>query len=483
MTAATTPPKGCPRDWRAWRRKAIESLLAPRFRLEDYAGPVIDPDQVMAQSWAIANVLDDCAPYGVAPAKVENLVTNLRSFTATSRGNLDVYHQFGHGGRNKDGAISDVDDFAYLDRVRPYVELPDLLKSADFLRKVSSKATYKEAKDLIDKHNSTLSAAEKWTVLIYQSSVLTTPDDAETFGRFFILVPGQKMDRWIQFGIWTPADVVGKSERINNVSVVSNWKTAGGNWATASVDWWRAYGDDGRIRINTRRQETGVTGNCFQCHKTSPIAIHTKRVYEFAGSDLVLVDPAISALQLKALNDRIWSYLDPERSTGEDDGFGRSNNYGPSIGPDPSSGRVIHRTKSFIDKCTAGFKLSAASKKNVQDQMYCSRCHQAGTLGLLNFPQATQLTTSRQLIDNKWPNLIHNYIADGRMPFVDDGPPALSSPDEREALFKCLVLEYYDPSNSRGLLVDWLKNEPSQASARSRPQSASAIRAASSSVR
>jgi hypothetical protein len=50
--------------------------------------------------------------------------------------------------------------------------------------------------------------------------------------------------------------------------------------------------------------------------------------------------------------------------------------------------------------------------------------------------------------------MIETYIEEGWMP-----PDNHLSADERQALWKCLMEEYFDLNQQSGLLIDWLKGQ------------------------
>jgi cytochrome c len=453
---------GCPKSlagWQAWRNRAVSQLLAPRPKLENVNGPFLDPDQVAAQSVAVANFLDDCTPGG----SVEPHVLNLWQFTQTQRLGLDVYHQFAH-------TLADAE---YLDRVKSIASLPCLLGSAEFLKNISDPATYGAAAGMVDKQNggqivgSCQPDGTRWQTLFYRSAFLGTPDDADAFGRFLVVVPGATHDRWIQFGIWAPGEALKKDAnqnllRINNVSVVAAAKdrVAGDGRFNVVLDWWRNYDADA-IRVNTRRDATGVTGNCQQCHKTSVIGIHPLQIYRPDGGQLVPapeLHPTVDALN-ESIN-KLYRF--PTQSLGdEEDAAAAPTRYGPGIGPDDLDEDRLTLKPALMKACTAGLGLNAESIARVSGAMNCAQCHNHGPRGrgALNFPQATQRTKATALKDGQWPNLIYAYIKQGLMP-----PPGQGAPeppltlDENEALFECLSLEYHDPQSKKGLLADWLKS-------------------------
>ena len=170
-------------DWKTWRDRSISTLLQPRMTQNNEL--FLDTAQVLATSVEIANYIDDCAPSFTPTSALNAEIGNLRIFTNVLRNNLSVPvydHQFGYT----------IDDFDYLDKVKENVDLPDLLKSPTFLAKISNRSTYQDALKMINDLNATLPSDKQWLVLIYKSRFLTTPDAANTFGRFFVLVPGDK---------------------------------------------------------------------------------------------------------------------------------------------------------------------------------------------------------------------------------------------------------------------------------------------------
>lgn len=425
-----SPPADCPlslADWEAWRDRAVHDLL--RTRLNGNGEQFVDTNQVLAQSTVIANFIDDCSPYYTGGSNLNVSIGNLSDFVGVFRNNLSVPtydHQFGYT----------IDDFQYLDRVRENVDLPPLLKSADFLKKVSNRETYKDAYDLIVQQNAGLPADKQWWVLLYKSRFLTTPDEANTFGRFFVYVPGDSYDKWIQFGIKIPDD--SSTTPINNLSIVSIAKPdAQGRRFNSIIDWWRTYDSGWSVKLATRRESQGITENCVMCHKTSPLGIHPAEEYTFDSKGKLVVNTSTAGQIPAQLNKLIPTYGAPYFNDWAD-----TSKYGPELGPD------IQRTDQFMANCTSGLNLNPASVAKVKANMTCSNCHSNTGVGILNFPAATRHIKSAG-------NQVYQYISEGWMP-----PNKNLSSDEREGLYQCLVKEYYDFTSKTGLLIDWLKNKP-----------------------
>jgi cytochrome c len=194
------------------------------------------------------------------------------------------------------------------------------------------------------------------------------------------------------------------------------------------------------------------------------IGIHPESVYEFVGTGPTLVRAADQEAGPKTLNQRLRAgYNGPTQATGADDWFADPESFGPGLGPN-SKGRWPRRSPAFMKACTSAQRLDEQAIARVQSRMDCAECHQPGGRGQLNFPMATQLTKATQLKDGAWPNLVYAYVSKGLMP---PNQPALD-PAEREALFECLMQEYYDPRRKSGVLVDWLNNRPAPDSPKAR---------------
>ena len=445
--ASTLPAPGCPnsaRGWRTWRNQAIRELLATRPKLEEQNGPHLDPDQVAAQSDRQVNFIDDCTVGDDINAEVANLY----NFGWTQKNGLDVYHQFDHGMIDKD----------YIALVRGIAALPCLLASPEFLKKISSRETYVDAAQMIDSQNGGAEVGgckpdgTQWTTLFYRSDTLGTPDDANAFGRFLVVVPGA-YDRWIQFGIWAPDETPDvHAMHINNVSVVAVPTHAAPSDGRFDVllDWYRVYNGDS-ISIESRRELTGVTGNCQQCHKVSVIGIHPTNAWAVEGGKLTPLNDLKGTLA--NLNGMI-NYRSPNQSTGEiHDAISDPTRYGPVLGMEEDR---MKTKPAFMRSCTAGLGLTPASVRLVAANMQCATCHSPEKIGAINFPMATQRTKALVLDDLHWPNLIYRYIKSGQMP-PGDGDKL--SDHEREALFNCLTLEYFDPKTQTGRFVGWLKTK------------------------
>jgi hypothetical protein len=306
---------------------------------------------------------------------------------------------------------------------------------------------------------------------MYKSRFLTTPDEASTFGRFFILVPGDKYQKWIQFGIKLPDDDKNLTP-INNLSIVSvaNPDVQGRRF-NAIIDWWRTYNSDGSITLETRRKSQGITENCAMCHKTSPLGIHPAEEYVFDSNGKLIPNTANPGILPAKLNALILEYGAPYFN-----GWMDPMSYGPPLGEDRQ------RTDAFMQSCSSGLGLDAAAIARVKRNMTCTDCHSesgAGAVGVLNYPETTRLPKNAR-------NQIYQYLSLGWMPPKKQLPPAdlkalnkakpseritlyqLLIPhqidmvaevntNEREALYSCLMKEYFDVDAMTGSFINWLK--------------------------
>jgi cytochrome c len=450
-----------PAQWRTWRSKAVRSVLATRPVLENQAGPFLDPDQVAAQSVAVHNFIQDCQP----PSGVASSLANLQQFTETQVNGLDVDHQLNHGPADLD----------YIHRVKNVASMPCLLRSPEFLERISDPGGYSAALELITRQNKgdivggCPPDGAQWETLIYRSAFLGTPDDADTYGRFLVIVPGDTHDRWIQFGIWTPDDAYPYNDdrtfkKINNVSVVAAAKNRveGDGRYTALVDWWRVYGTSG-IGLTTRREATGHSGNCQGCHKTAVVGIHTEQFYKFENKTLVAAPElraTVENLNLR-LQNRNTAYVLPTQSIGEEeDAVASTGRYGPPLGPEDER---VDTKPAFMKACTAPYQLGTGRERELSIQriataMNCAECHSEKSKGVgsLNFPLTTIRTQAKALEEGKRPNLIYWLIQRKIMPPKGKGaPPEGLNDQEAEALYKCLTTEYFD-ERGKGLFANWL---------------------------
>ncbi|WP_192183012.1 MULTISPECIES: hypothetical protein [Mesorhizobium] len=410
----------CPMDeaaWIDWRNASIPRLLAPKTNTAGV--PFLDLQTMVQTADEQMIFLGQCSPTGT-PQPLANFVAFVKNLGVMNYAD----HQFGFM----------IDDLTYVNAVRDKVELPPLLKSEDFLNALRNPSTYAVAKRLIDDHNSTLPADQQWRVLLYKSRFLATPDQASTFGRFFIYVPDGQHEKWIQFGIITPGETV---RDINNVSIVSvGPPDPQGRRPSAIIDHWRTYNQDGSISLGTRYETVGATENCAMCHKTSPLGIHPAEEYLLNDKGQLVTNTINPGEVPEWLNDKIEEYGSPFFGDWLD-----VNNYGPSLGPRRD------RTLESLRLCSAPEVLSDESLNKVKRAMRCESCHSDAVLGPINFPQPIRVQGFNA-------NQVATFIAEGWMP---PNVGAMLSVPERNGLLSCLRQEYHDLQSMTGLLVDWLK--------------------------
>lgn len=515
------PPNGCPTTdagWEIWRDTAIGYLLRlDRSAAADAAGatpptsaastpadltPFLNHADVLLRSSQIAIALEQCQALGVVPPEKE--LGNLWRFVRTQHNanflRPNPQHQYGHG--------PDMNDESYLCRARSALELPCLLKSQGFLQAMSDKSTYWRAEDLIRAQNARQDVegckadGQTWETLFYSSRLLTTPDEAELLGRYLVVVPaiGIEPDRWIQFGILSPADTSASAPQ--NVSVVAIAKPGGIGIVPfdAMADWFRCKANDPGcgvtrkpdvatlarnacwssaasnphdIELRFRLEASGQTDDCQRCHKSVPIGIHPLEVYGLENKVLKAVTPEAAASAVAGIN-RPWRLSDPTyprasrfRAQDTNDTLADWENYGGfgfGAAPDdflyPDGKTYLpKRTAASVQACAAG--LDATTVKNdLLPAMECTGCHDANEKGrgVLNYPLGTD---KRNVLSystgNPGVNLVRSHIMTGVMPKQKD--KKLLLPEVREALFRCLSLEYFDPDQMTGLFIDWLKGE------------------------
>lgn len=421
-------------EWVIWRDGALLQLFKP----DPQDNLSISLRDLIEQSDEIDQFVTACrATVEFAKAdKAEEIIGNLGRFTKALAKNADKDHRFGFN----------ITDAEFLARSKPQVDLPPLLASQEFLRKISDINQLAEAKKMIDDHNSQLSEEKKWITIIYKSRFLTTPDCYNTFGRFFLLVPDNGFEKWIQFGIKIPDYIEQKPspdcpvvpEKSNNLSIVSVAPIdRNGKSITLSLDYWRNYQSDGSILLKTRYESVNQTENCFMCHKTAPLGIRPEKEYILDAAGKLVENSVNPGVLLEEINSRIEQkygtlsfgpWLDP-------------SSYGPTIGPRKA------RDLAYMRACVNNASLSDNELARVGQNMRCESCHNDTGLGPLNVPQALRGRPGASVAKQ-----VKEYVMQGWMP-----PNNNLSIKEREALHSCLIKEYFDFSATTGVLIDWLK--------------------------
>lgn len=258
----------------------------------------------------------------------------------------------------------------------------------------------------------------------YDSPHLASIDEASTFGRLFLYIPGEKTDLITQFNIGTES-----GQLPSGFSVIVVNKTVNPPEITFNDLWRKRKG--GKFEITTRYQETKRLENCYFCHKSPFIPIIPKS----STFDYKNFSEALS----KA-NQKMSSY-----SHGKIGGMDMKA-YGPGLGiSDPLS-------LDYLKKCSRMPNLNPHQISQIKQNIKCGSCHDGNNRGLLNYPSGL----SFQIEGTK--NLADEYIVN-----YQTMPPTLEnlSPEVRIAISRCLKHNLYGNSsnNYSGKLVRWLKNE------------------------
>jgi len=449
-TAGTnlTPQASCPADsksWALWRDQSIDTLFS-EYRDDDGHADhkYLDIAKMTDLAQKELSFLESCK---VTKNSVPDELKNYFRFIGNVGGVRKPSHKYGF----------EISDFEYVKIAQPYVKIPDLLKSQEFLQAVSNPEHYETAYEMIQKHNKTLPAAKQWQPLIYDSQYLTSPDNT-TYGRFFIHVPdevdGEAVDKWIQFAaitpetnqtVFCPDHDAPEGVTTCSLSIVSVRQLADSDKTQVYLmDFRRQYHEDGSIGIKNNIEADGLTVSCAYCHKSPVLPIHPAREYVFKDNQLVQNTDKNTIGQVAArINQRIIKYGPPY--FGE---FFTPASYGPPLGPD------IKRSAEFLSSCAGSVKFDDGQLDNL---MSCARCHNGSLMGEINFPQAAYTSNDLELLqqpDGAVHALVDRYIETGRMP--RPAPPTPLTAEQKNAVTHCLMTEYFDPATKSGLLMNWL---------------------------
>jgi hypothetical protein len=304
-----------------------------------------------------------------------------------------------------------VSDQQYFRRTGGYVQIPAFLKTQSFLRDVSRYETLDRAKAFLRKINSTREPSDQLIFFSYTSRHLGTPDNADSYRRLLIVVPGDAgaPEKWVQFGVTDP----GTRVRTRNLSVVSAITNGDGTFNAYLKDYFRTYRRRGPITIAGRWELGYGDDNCARCHKSGILPV-------FPEEDSVSPDEQRA---VEAVNRRLMTYGSPRFDTYLDE-----SKFGPGLG----SANAEQRVKRFGD----GFNETVVGRA-----MNCAACHRPERLGYLNWPMDEVVISS--------------YINGGHMPLGYDLKEA-----EREELYAKLIEEYFATDDANpGILKSWLLGE------------------------
>ncbi|MDT5270443.1 MAG: hypothetical protein QOH49_2629 [Acidobacteriota bacterium] len=303
-----------------------------------------------------------------------------------------------------------VPDKQYFAETRAYVEIPDFLTDAGFVRAASRAETLARAKSYLRLLNARRAPSEQLVFFSYKSRHLGTPDNPDSYLRLLVVVPGDaargEPEKWVQFGITDP----GMRVRTRNVSVVSSVARADGTSDVYFKDYYRTYRRDGSIPIAGRWELGHGDDNCVQCHKSGVLP-----VFPVAGS--VSADERSA---VEEVNRRFRGYGAPRFG-----GYLDASKFGPGLGTATQADREGRFGVSF-----RGSSVGRA--------MTCNACHQRNYLGALNWPMDHVVVSS--------------FVKGGQMPRGQ----SLGNAERRE-LYEKLVQEYFAADAAHpGILKSWL---------------------------
>ena len=449
-------------QWITWRDRQIAHILEPTAT--DQAGTrILKLKDVISRSQDAYQVVQACEQsdpnYFQDPARAHALGNFVRFVTAQHW--MGITATVDGMPKNTNALGMPVTDFEYSEIAKPYVELPALLRSQEFLTKMASPATYRDAIAQIAEHNQTLPDDRKWIPLFYRAQFITTVDGTKTYGRLLVFVPNEPMadgvvaDKWVLFGVVTPD--MNPATVIKSVSIFTVCRSST-QTTTYFTDYMRTRDTASRFLVTSNfTLPDNPSHNCYSCHKSSVLPIHPAVEYGF-DADGHLVPKTGDVGSIPAIvNSRIASYGPPHFVPLD------TQAYGPCLGPEATtlfSARddtikvAGDRSDEFIRAATAGLDLPLSSYDAIRDAMRCSSCHER--FAAINYPQAVRTDLdAAALIDTS--GIVHTYIKEGIMP-----PGERLTDVEREALWRCLMKEYYDGAAQRGLLYDWLRSADGQ---------------------
>ena len=434
-------------QWIAWRDRQIKAILTPSLTVK--GSKILTRESVVQHCVEAYRIL---GPMLEQPGFLDGDPERSRELghfaTFVANQSRVSYH-------DSQGVFTHRLGFEYTDqeywsRWAPELKLPALLTSAEFLHDMDKPETYKNAVDLIQKQNANLSRSYKWTVLFYRSRFLRSADTA-TYGRMLVFVPnvelpgGAFVDKWIQFAVVTPDDVVTKETRSISMVAVHRERFGVSKSTGYLCDFMRVNEHTNALSrvIPTMLLSENPSKNCYDCHKSPVLPIHPKDQFRFDSAGRLIESIENSPTEADRLNARIAAYSMCEFKDMSSDANG------PSLGP-----VLEFRSEDATRAALQDPAISADSVRRVLSAMNCGSCH-AGP-AKLNYPQAVQTNIGIQNFEQKV-GLVQTYIEQGWMP-----PNSTLTVPERQALWKSLSQEYLDtssPSAPSGLFVRWLQGK------------------------
>ena len=192
---APSPTPSTTEEWTAWRNSQIKIILQPTL---DFKGEKLISREDVIQKAAAA--------YNFIEPRVEQdpSLVNKDNPTGNALANFYKFVKAIHWMALKDGSGHDTHALGYeiTDRdfwsyARDAVIFPPLLRSQDFLTKISHPSTYRDAVNMIEANNQALPKPQKWIVLPFKAQFILSVDHT-TYGRLLILVPNQNAAQWRQ---------------------------------------------------------------------------------------------------------------------------------------------------------------------------------------------------------------------------------------------------------------------------------------------
>ncbi len=433
-------------QWITWRDQQISLILTPTLDAQD-GTKILNRKVAYSQCLASYQTINQCLKRDPAfftsdVARSAAMGNFIRFVTAQHWMALPATAD----GKAPNALGMEITDVEYSNYAAPYLVFPDLLKSQDFLTKMSSPTTYSDALKMILDHNESLAPEQQWIPLFYKAQFITTVDDAATYGRLLIMIPNEPfgssetVDRWILFGIAAPDAASGPEMKSVSMFTVYRSNDDPNKTQTFFTDFMRSKDPQtGAISINSNFLLTkDPSHNCYYCHKPSIIPIHPAVEYDFDAAKKLIPRTTNVGVTPEYVNGLIMGYGKPDFIKQDTDA------YGPCIGP---VGR--QRSDEFILSATKGLNLPVESYNKIREAMSCSQCN--SHFAPINYPQALRTDLDSAAFVDKL-GMLHAYIDRGIMPIRSN-----LSPIERQALWQCLLKEYYDPATGRGLLYEWLK--------------------------
>lgn len=366
-----------------WTRTTVNALVSSARAFYERDNAQRSYEQVVD---ATVKVIDRC---GLAQdARFRSRYPEFLGFVATLALERRDDHELGFN----------IPDATYFEQTRGYVEIPDFLLTAPFLRAVSRSATLPEAKSMLRQLNTGRSPDQQLIFFSYESRHLGTPDSPRSFRRLLIVVPRDAArntpERWVQFGIPDPND----RARVRNISVVGVVPASDGTTNTYFKDYFRTFRRSGEITVKGRWELGAGDDNCTACHKSGVLPI-----FPVAGSVSHDEQPLVETVNQRFREygrPRFDKYLDPAR-------------LGPGLGSKP-------------------LRISASR------EVRCADCHQPQRLGALNWPMDRILISS--------------YVKGGQMPLGFELTAV-----ERTRLYNQMIQDYFAIDEAKpGILKSWL---------------------------